>query len=221
MSQNYLQPLAKLFNDNANMQRAQATAKYFKNNFVFYGFDSATRRQLIKNFYRENGVDSTANLVEIATWAFSQPQREWQYFAMEHVHKHRKHWTPETMKLLHFMLTNKSWWDTVDFLATHSVCFAVTQMPQLLPTVQQWNKSDNMWLIRTSIIFQNLQKDKTNKDLLFAHIIPHLQRKEFFIQKAIGWALRQYATTNAQAVIQFCQAETLPALSKREALKHF
>jgi 3-methyladenine DNA glycosylase AlkD len=221
MSISYLHPLVHSFNAHANTQRAQATAKYFKNNFEFYGFDAKTRRQLIQSFYKQQGIGQASQVNEICYWAFNQHEREWQYFAMEHAFKHRKHWTPETIQLIHFMLITKSWWDTVDYIATHCVSFMALQMPKLLPTIHQWNQDQNIWLIRTSIIYQNLFKKKTDSEILFGHILPHLHRKEFFIQKAIGWALRQYAQTDAQAVLHFCQTQPLSALSKREALKHF
>jgi 3-methyladenine DNA glycosylase AlkD len=184
MSISYLHPLVHSFNAHANTQRAQATAKYFKNNFEFYGFDAKTRRQLIQSFYKQQGIGQASQVNEICYWAFNQHEREWQYFAMEHAFKHRKHWTPETIQLIHFMLITKSWWDTVDYIATHCVSFMALQMPKLLPTIHQWNQDQNIWLIRTSIIYQNLFKKKNRfRDPVWSYFTALTSQRVFYSKK--------------------------------------
>jgi 3-methyladenine DNA glycosylase AlkD len=87
--------------------------------------------------------------------------------------------------------------------------------------VRRWNKSGNLWLIRASIIFQLHDKKSFDEDLLFEMILQQTEHKDFFIRKAIGWSLRQYAKTNPSSVRQFVNANEMSSLSKKEALKHF
>ena len=123
--------------------------------------------------------------------------------------------------LFEFMIKHKSWWDTVDFISSSLVNYWWKMDPELLDksVTPEWNKSDNFWLNRTSIIYQLRRKDLTNERILSQHIIPHSNSNEFFVQKAIGWALREYAKINSKWVLDFVATHQLKPLSKREALK--
>jgi 3-methyladenine DNA glycosylase AlkD len=120
------------------------------------------------------------------------------------------------------MVTHQSWWDSVDSLNSFVISKFFIMFPEEIEsTTSKWNQSSNKWLQRMSLLFQLTYKKKTNTTLLTKYIEHCELDKEFFIQKAIGWALRAYAYTDAKWVIQFVKTHPqLSNLSKREALKH-
>ena len=119
------------------------------------------------------------------------------------------------------MIVHKSWWDTVDATAKYVGVFFKKHPHLTKPTTLRWITSDNRWLQRMAIIFQLAYKKETDVDLLFEYVLRKADSEEFFIQKAIGWALRQYAKIDAAEVKRFVEVTDLKPLSKREALKHF
>jgi 3-methyladenine DNA glycosylase AlkD len=120
------------------------------------------------------------------------------------------------------MIVDKSWWDTVDLIASNlaGMWLLDRTAAQRKQIALQWAKDKHLWLNRTAIIFQLKYKTQTDTTLMFRIMEMHAGSKEFFIQKAIGWALRQYARTDAATVRAFVQAVPLKPLSVREALKH-
>ncbi len=134
---------------------------------------------------------------------------------------HKKLWQASIIHLFEFCIINKSWWDTVDFLASECTGRYFLLFPeQIIPKTGKWNLSNNIWLQRSSLLFQKAYKKATDTQLLSAYTLHLSASKEFFVQKAIGWILREYARTNPTWVIEFVNTHTLPALSKREAMKH-
>ena len=120
------------------------------------------------------------------------------------------------------MIKQKSWWDSVDHIATWILGPYFQKYPNQIKDVTfKWNQSENFWLQRSSIMFQKSYRSKTDTKLLTDYILHCAGSKEFFIQKAIGWALREYAKTNPDWVKKFVKTNELPVLSRREALKHF
>jgi len=118
------------------------------------------------------------------------------------------------------MITHKSWWDSVDNVVSFLAGPWLKKFSVAQPAITNaWVNSDDMWLQRSAIIFQNGYKQYTNEQLLFRYIRLHAHSKEFFIQKAIGWALREYSKTNPASVRIFVDSHTLAPLSRREALK--
>ncbi len=119
------------------------------------------------------------------------------------------------------MIVNKSWWDSVDTTAKWVGVFFKKHPDLTKVTTERWITSDNIWLQRMSIIFQLAYKKDTDVNLLFDYVLRKADSEEFFIQKAIGWALRQYAKIDAQRVKTFVNSHEFAPLSRREALKHF
>jgi 3-methyladenine DNA glycosylase AlkD len=151
-------------------------------------------------------------------WAL--PEREYQYTAIGLLQGCQKKLVPGHVPLLEYLIVNKSWWDTVDGLAAHQVGRLFTAFPHIRDEhIGRWRRSDNIWLRRTAILFQLDYKAQTDEALLFDIIRENLDSKEFFIQKAIGWVLREYSKTNAESVVKFVNHTALPPLSHREALK--
>ncbi len=162
-------------------------------------------------------------LEEVVHCLWSQPYRECKYFAMDIVPKTNKLWTEDTLFLLEHMLTQESWWDTVDLIASNLCGVYFKQFPHMItPTLSRWDAGSCFWLHRTSIIFQLKYGDSTDEKLLFTQCEKYMHSDEFFLQKAIGWALRQYSKTRPEAVRTFLDKNRskLSGLSIREASKY-
>ena len=128
----------------------------------------------------------------------------------------------EDIRLIEFLISNHSHWDTVDFIAKHILGNYLIQFPKETERIiEKMSDSENFWFNRSAILYQLGYKNKTNSNILFYECQKHSGSKEFFIQKAIGWALREYAKSNPDAVKDFVKSNQLAPLSTREALKHF
>ena len=206
----------------ANATKAAGAKAYLLHQFEFYGLQTPERRKICKAFYKANPVNNHTELTKIIKEAFAAPERELHYFAIELLAFHHKLWTNKTITLIEWMLTHKSWWDSVDSINSNVIGKYFIKFPSLLePTTKKWNQSSNIWLQRMSILFQLPYKEKTNTELLEKYIVNRIDTNEFFVNKAIGWALRAYAYTNKKWVIRFVKNHPqLSNLSKREALKH-
>lgn len=161
------------------------------------------------------------DLLRLVVELFAEEERELQYAAIDLLSRYGKKQASEAIEIYEQLVTTKSWWDTVDGLAGTVVSNHFKLYPDLIPIYNEaWINGDNIWLARTAILFQLKYKEETNAELLFANCEKWLGSKEFFIQKAIGWALRQYAKVDSEAVRVFVNSHTLAPLSRREALKH-
>lgn len=141
-------------------------------------------------------------------------------FGLDLMAKYKNKLSKEDIGLLEYLITNKSWWDSVDFIASTMVGAYFIKFPnEIQSVIPRWMKSESMWLKRTCIIFQLKYRDKVDLKLLSTVIIKCLGSKEFFINKAIGWALREVSKTNAEWVIDFANKYELSGLSRREALR--
>ena len=222
MAHPYIIQIKKEFAAGANATKALGAKAYLLHQFEFYGLQTPERRKICKTFYKANPVISHTELTKIIKEAFNEPQRELHYFAIELLAFHHKLWTNKTITLIEWMLTHKSWWDSVDSTNSNVIGKYFIKFPALLEsTTHKWNNASNIWLQRMSILFQLPYKEKTNTGLLEKYIVNRIDSNEFFVNKAIGWALRAYAYTNKKWVIRFVKDHPqLSNLSKREALKH-
>ncbi|MCK4653702.1 MAG: DNA alkylation repair protein [Candidatus Cloacimonetes bacterium] len=217
---NYIRPLVELFRQNANAENAAPMAKYMKNLFPYLGIKTPQRRELLKQFFKEYGVPEISYIKQIILDLWELPEREFQYCAVGILRKFSKKLDKEMIDLFEYLIVHKSWWDTVDGLACWLVGNHFKRFPEFIrPYTEKWMKSGNMWLQRTVILFQLDYKEKTDVELLFENIKKCTGSKEFFIQKAIGWALREYSKTDEAIVIDFVENNKLASLSKRESLK--
>jgi 3-methyladenine DNA glycosylase AlkD len=219
-AETYFLPLRKAFEAHSNSGAAVFMSSYLKGQFPFYGLTSPLRRELQKKFYKENGYPPSNMLDEYVRYTWQADEREWQYVGMEMaVHFCRK--PGEAMlQMAEFMVANKSWWDTVDLIATKIAGEVLSQHPGLIPAYpDRWIASDNIWLKRTALLFQLKYKKSTDTELLFSYIQQCASMKEFFIRKAIGWALREYSRTASDIVQGFVDSQGLSGLSRKEALK--
>lgn len=216
----YLIPLSESFAGNANAEIALQMKKYMKDQFDYFGIKSPERKTLTKEFLVKYGYPQLDQIEEITKNCWHLPQRELQYVMMEILGRMAKKAKEPRIELYEFLIENKSWWDTVDYIASNLVGVHFKLYPELTkPYTEKWMDSGNMWLQRTAILFQLKYKKDTDTVLITDYIYRLQGSKEFFINKAIGWILREYSKTNPDWVVQFVQNNQLANLSKREALK--
>lgn len=216
----YVQTLQSLLAQHANLADAAPMSRYMRDQFPFLGIKTPARRALLKEFVAANGLPQPHDLEAVLHELWALPEREYQYSAFTFLDRLIKQQPPEFVSVLEYLIVTKSWWDTVDSLAGGSVAVHFQRYPQMRDTaVAAWRVSDNFWLRRTTLLFQLHYKSQTDADLLFSLIRENRDSDEFFIQKEIGWALREYSKTDAEAVVEFISATPLAPLSVREGLK--
>jgi len=219
--QTYIIPLKALFDQNADPVQAAPMKKYMRDQFEYLGIKTPKNVVFQKEFYAEYGLPELAALAEILRDLWALPQREYQYVGVGLLGKFEKQLQAEFIDTIEYLIVTKSWWDTVDAIAGHTVGTHFQRYPEIKKKyLARWRKSENFWLRRTTILFQLNYKKETDFDLLCDLIRENLDSKEFFINKAIGWSLRQYARVDPKAVKKFVNSTQLHPLSRREAMKH-
>ena len=218
----FILALETAFTANKNPENAFAMAKYMRNNFPFFGIKTEERRLIFKEIWKENKEEVSANARAIALDLYSKQEREFHYCAIEILIKELKgNYKKEDIQLIEKLITTNSWWDSVDTIAKYILGEYLLEFPlESKNVIGRFSKSENMWLNRSAILFQLGYKQKTNADFLFSECLKQAHSKEFFIQKAIGWALREYAKSNPEIVRQFVENSNLKPLSTKEALKN-
>lgn len=218
----WVQAVQTLFSAVDNPQISAPMKAYMKDHFPFHGITSQHRAALLKDLLSKENLPKHAELRPICEQLWQLPQREYTYAALALMAKMQKQLQPSDYPWIIALVTQRSWWDSVDTLAGNVLSTLVNKYPDTLwTTFEPLIASDNFWLNRTAIIVQLKSRDKTDTDFLTAAILPHMSNKEFFLRKAIGWSLRQYARYNPQWVMNFVDLydAQLSGLSKREALK--
>lgn len=198
---------------------------YMKSTMPYYGVTSSQVDAVCKGVFAEHTLAScdewSAAILEL--WRGAR-YREERYAAIRLVSYRPYHgcWTPGLMQVLEEIIVSGAWWDYVDAIAQVVGELLRAHPEKLRPLMRAWSTDDNLWKRRVSIICQNSFKRDTDLALLYANIEPNLADRDFFIRKAIGWALRAYAWTDPKEVARYvCEHETqLSGLSRREALKN-
>ncbi len=216
----FINTLKSEFEAHADSIIAEEQKAYLRNQFSFYGMKTRVRRGVQKPFLAKEHLPPKENLENLVKIFWNKPQREYHYFAQELTHKYVKQLEEKDILLFEFMVTQNSWWDTVDFIAPKLIGEYFKTFPgQRDSYVKKWIASKNIWLQRSCIIFQLLSKEKMDAEFLAYVINSFLGSKEFFINKAIGWALRDYSRTNPVWVKNIAANTDLHPLSRREALR--
>ena len=224
------------FRQYKNEENAEKQAAYLRHQFEFIGLKTPERRLLAKDFLKEKKADKQIDW-ELVFEFWNLPEREFQYLALDYLHQMKKWLIFDDMEKIKKLTVSKSWWDTVDALdelvghllligrkqATENDSIAYEQVKTL---VKEWAQAENFWLRRIAIDCQLSFKNQTDLELLSYNIEKNLLGSsfadEFFITKAIGWALRDLAKTNSAWVIKFIEEHEnkMAKLSIREASKH-
>ncbi len=206
----------------ANKQKSIEMAAYMKTAMPFYGVQKPDRVPIykaIKKDFAAQNIDEYKNHVR-ALWAL--PHREEKYTALEYALQNKRFITTESLDLYEELIREGAWWDFVDTIAVHLVGEALLhERSEVKNLLDQWVSDDDLWIRRTAILSQNKHKTHTDEKMLYKYIKKRMHEREFFITKAIGWALREYSYTNPKSVKEFIaknQNELAP-LSIREGSK--
>jgi len=195
-------------------------AKYLKNQFLCLGIKRPERTAIQKEFMKQWKKDKLMDW-DLVDYLWELPEREFQYLAIDLLVALKEELQYEDIQKVEHLIITKSWWDTVDIIATKAVGTLCIENPTLIDQwIMGWSMSDNIWLARTAILFQLKYKERTDVILLGQIIDSNLGSNEFFTNKAIGWALREYSKTNPDWVRAFIESHTLHSLSIREGSKY-
>jgi 3-methyladenine DNA glycosylase AlkD len=216
----FAEQLALFLRGHADPEKAVPMAAYMKNHFPFLGIRSPELNALGAQFLKAHKLPAGAELAGVVRELWLLPEREFHYTALGLLDKQRRKTEPDHIELLEELIVTDSWWDTVDMIASRLVGAHFVRYPEQIPAyTERWIAADDMWLRRTALLYQLGYKQLTDADRLFDYIRRCAEDREFFIRKAIGWALREYSKTDADAVRRFIAATALQPLSVREGLK--
>lgn len=213
------QMLLKELRNLANADDARAMKAYMRGRFEFLGVKTPARRKAAKAFFKKHGgADIEWRFVR---QAWEHPFREMQYAALDYLETRKNLLRPGDLPQLKKLAQTKSWWDTIDFL-DRLAGGIIAGFPETRPVILQWSRDEDIWLRRLAIDHQLLRRDQTDQHLLEQILVNNLDQTEFFINKAIGWALRDYSKTNPEWVKNFIRQHhgKMAPLSIREASKY-
>ena len=208
------------FEENRNELLAESMSKYMQDKFRFLGVRGATRTEIYKKYFPDT------RKTKIIDWDFvescwNKEEREFQYVVVYYLKAMQKFLKREDISRLKYLIVTKSWWDTVDLLAKviGSLVIRIEGYDQIM---LEWSKDSNIWLKRVAILYQLSLKEKVDKQILERILVGNLGDSEFFINKAIGWALRDYSKYNPEWVREFIKKnkDNMANLSIREASKY-
>jgi 3-methyladenine DNA glycosylase AlkD len=216
----YARDLKTLFLKHANPNNAGPMKRYMRDQFDYVGLKGPEMAELLREHIASHGLPALADLDGILRDLWALPQREFQYAATSLLGRLEKQLPASFIRTLEYLIVTKSWWDTVDTVAAGTLGVHFQRYPKVKAKyLAKWRKSKNFWLRRACILFQLNYKQDTDFALMQDIIRENLDSKEFFINKAIGWALRQYTRVDPQGVRKFVAETPLHPLSAREALK--
>ena len=203
-----------------NEEQAQKMSKYMLNKFEYIGIKTPERREIFKNFFKEYKNEEKIGW-EFVNKCWENKYREFQYVATDYLKNMKDKLTIDDIPKLKRLILKKSWWDTIDNLDMTIGALALKDS-NVNKILLEWSLDENIWLRRIAIDHQLLRKEKTNTELLEKILKNNLGQAEFFINKAIGWALRDYSKTNSEWVKNFIEEnkEKMAKLSIKEASKY-
>jgi 3-methyladenine DNA glycosylase AlkD len=225
-NQKLIRALRKALRELADPVKAPVMQAYMKSEMPYLGIQAVPFRKATKGVLAANPVDSFEDWRDtaLALWRGAL-YREERYAVIELLgyRSYEKFRTLRALPLYEEMITTGAWWDYVDSIASHQLGELLRRYPKELRAIlRKWAVSDDLWVRRSAILAQLGFKGDTDLKLLYDCMRPSLERPEFFLRKAIGWALRQHAWTDPQEIVRFVKAheKQLSPLSKREALKN-
>jgi len=203
-----------------NEEQAQRMSKYMLNKFEYIGIKTPERREIFKNFFKEYKNGEKIDW-EFVNKCWENKYREFQYVAADYLKNMKDKLTIDDIPKFKRLILEKSWWDTIDNLDMTIGALALKDS-NVNKILLEWSLDENIWLRRIAIDHQLLRKEKTDIELLEKILKNNLGQTEFFINKAIGWALRDYSKTNPEWVKTFIEKnrENMAKLSIKEASKY-
>ena len=207
----------------ADPVKAERMQAYMKTDMPFYGVQKPGRTHILRHLVKEFAPENRSEYEKLVVSHWALPHREEKYMAQGVVVRHKQFMVPQSLPLFSQMIREGAWWDFVDETATHMVRhLIINYADDTWRTVDTWIHNEDMWLRRSAIICQVGAKEHTDAERLLRFCEQRAFEEEFFIRKAIGWSLREYAKTDAESVADFAisHREQLSGLSFREATKH-
>jgi 3-methyladenine DNA glycosylase AlkD len=217
-----LERLTAVYGAAADPGRAATMRAYMKDVAPFLGLTTPVRRALSREVLAGLPGPDETDCTAIALRCWRLPQREYHYFAVDYLRRHARACSSGFLPVARHLVTTVPWWDTVDALAAHVVGALVAADPALGAVMDTWIADDDLWVARAALLHQLRYKQRTDAERLFAHCLRQSGHPDFFVRKAIGWSLREYAKTDPEAVRAFLARERgrFAPLSVREALKN-
>ena len=212
--------IKKLFEEQSDEENAIAMSKYLRNLFNFYGIPTPKRKTIYKDFLKEEKKSKKIDW-DFLDKCYEDEHREFQYLVSDYLIAMNAFLTYEDIPKIKKYIKSKQWWDTIDFLdrVIGEIGLRNSRVDDLM---LEWSKDDDFWVRRIAINHQLCRKEKTNTELLEKIIVNNFGSNEFFINKAIGWALRDYSKTNPLWVKEFLNKyqDKMDNLSIKEASKY-
>ena len=212
--------IKKLFEQNEDKENAIAMAKYMRNLFEFYGISTPKRKKIYKNFVKDEKKGKKVDW-DFLDKCYEDSHREFQYLVSDYLIAMNNFLTYDDIPKIEKYIKTKQWWDTIDFLdrVIGEIGLRDSRVDDLM---LEWSCDNDFWVRRIAIDYQLCRKDKTNTILLEKILVNNFGSDEFFINKAIGWALRDYSKTNPEWVREFINKykDKMSSLSVREASKY-
>ncbi|MGW1916644.1 DNA alkylation repair protein [Streptomyces sp. NPDC002076] len=217
-----LEQVTAVFPAAADPGRAGPMRAYTRDVAPFLGIPTLDRRALSRTVLAGTPRPDEADCTAIALCCWALPGREYHYFAVDHLRRHAGRCSSGFVPVTRHLVTTVPWWDTVDPLAAHVVGRLVAADPGLTADMDAWITDGDLWLVRTALLHQPARKESTDTDRLFTYCLLQSGHPDFFVRKAIGWALREYAKTGPEAVRAFLARERgrFAPLTVREALEN-
>ncbi len=216
-----LKHIIQTYKNAANKEQAFKMSAYMRHQFPFLGIQAPQRADLNKQLAEQIKAFKIEHLEWLIMQLWSEKEREFQYLALYIINQNKRHLLPSHIDFLIEIITEKSWWDTVDVIAPNFIGYLFKNYPELKEEyLPQWVDSPSIWLNRTALIFQLRYKENTDFELLKQLIEALKHKKDFFIRKAIGWALRNYSKCEPQLVEEYIKTASLSPLSEKEGLKY-
>ncbi|CAM5479315.1 DNA alkylation repair protein OS=Streptomyces tendae OX=1932 GN=GUR47_30185 PE=4 SV=1 [Streptomyces tendae] len=205
----------------ADPERAAGQRAYMRDVAPFLGLTSPVRRSLSRTVLAGVPRPDEADCTAVALRCWRLPEREYHYFAVDYLRRYVTHCSSDFLAVARYLLTTAPWWDTVDLLAAHVVGGLVAADRGLIADMDAWIEDEDLWLVRAALLHQLRHKERTDTDRLFGYCLRRSGHGDFFVRKAVGWCLREYAKTDADAVRAFVAEHRtrLAPLSAREALR--
>ena len=212
--------IIKAFEENRNDEKAAAMSKYMKDKFKYYGIPTPLRKSIYREWLKKEKASGKIDW-EFLDKCYEDEHREFQYFVIDYLSLMQKSLTYDDVPKIRKYIKEKQWWDTIDGFdrIIGDIAFADDRINALM---LEWSKDDDFWIRRIAIDHQLLRREKTDTELLEKIVVNNFGSNEFFINKAIGWSLREYSKTNPNWVRDFINKhrDEMDKLSIREASKY-
>ena len=219
-SKEFIEKAQELFEKHSTTERAPAMKAYMKDRFEFLGLSCPERDAIQKQLLPLFPIKDAKTLEDVVRSLWKLPHREYHYLALDILTKNKKLIPELNLNLFNYLIEKNAWWDSIDTICSKVIGpYFLFHKGQYRIDMRQWWEADDFWKRRVCIIFQLTYKEKTDLKFLEERILENIGSTEFFLQKAIGWSLRQYSKTDPDWVTGFVAKYDLKPLSKREALR--